>query len=125
MRLIVIVRRTAIALSLIFLASPSYGMMYRWIDAEDVRHYTNKIYEIPPRYRAKAKALYPESGDNSESLLKTEVLPKAAPDSKVSEKSRKAELQSPAKKKVPINTMTKQPITRARHGKDWKPEPNE
>jgi hypothetical protein len=48
----------------VFLQSlPVYAMVYTWIDSAGVAHYTNKDYEVPSRYRAKAKSLYPEQGD--------------------------------------------------------------
>jgi hypothetical protein len=57
--------KNGVLLILIVFASPSYGMVYTWVDSVSVAHYTNKEYEIPARYRAKAKALYPEAGDIS------------------------------------------------------------
>lgn len=45
---------------ILFLSSPAYGIVYSWRASNGVVHYTNKDYEIPARYRAKAKALYNE-----------------------------------------------------------------
>lgn len=52
-----------ILLMLLLFVSPAYGMVYTWTDSVGVAHYTNKQHEIPERFRAKAKALYPEQGD--------------------------------------------------------------
>lgn len=58
----------------LILSTPAYGMIYRWIDSARVAHYTNKVYEIPERYRSRAKALFPESSDTAESQLKLSVV---------------------------------------------------
>jgi hypothetical protein len=42
------------------LSSTANATIYRWTDSAGVAYYTNKDYEIPPRYRAKAKILYEE-----------------------------------------------------------------
>lgn len=42
---------------LIFAASTAHGAIYRWTDSKGTTHYTNSEYEIPERYRAKAKVL--------------------------------------------------------------------
>jgi hypothetical protein len=42
---------------------PAHGMVYTWSDSSGIRHYVNREYDIPPRYRARAKALYPEPSD--------------------------------------------------------------
>jgi len=34
-----------------------------WIDSAGVAHYTNNAYDIPDRYKIKAKPLYPEPSD--------------------------------------------------------------
>ncbi len=44
-------------LLLLFAASSAYGEFYTWTDARGTRHYTNSVYEIPARYRAKAKVV--------------------------------------------------------------------
>lgn len=46
-----------LALMLVFVASAAYGEIYRWTDSKGTTHYTNSIYEIPERYRAKAKTV--------------------------------------------------------------------
>jgi hypothetical protein len=58
-------KNTCTLMMLLIFASPAYGMVYRWTDFAGVAHYTNKEYEIPSRFRAKAKALYPEQGDTA------------------------------------------------------------
>lgn len=45
-------------------ASPVHGAVYMWRDSAGVAHYTNKEYDVPERYRAKAKVLYPEASDS-------------------------------------------------------------
>lgn len=42
---------------LLFAASSAYGEFYTWTDSRGVAHYTNSTYEIPARYRAKAKVV--------------------------------------------------------------------
>ena len=56
-------KKKCMLLVLTFLASPAYGMVYTWTDSAGIAYYTNKEYEIPLRYRAKAKHLYPEQAD--------------------------------------------------------------
>lgn len=58
-------------LIMILLASTSHGMVYSWTDSDGITHYTNKEYEIPPRYRAKTKSLYPEQLDTSQQSVQT------------------------------------------------------
>jgi len=41
----------------LLLASSAYGEIYTWKDSRGTAHYTNSEYEIPERYRAKAKVL--------------------------------------------------------------------
>lgn len=42
---------------LLFIAVPAFGEIYTWTDARGTRHYTNSMYEVPERYRAKVKIL--------------------------------------------------------------------
>ncbi len=42
---------------LVFVASSAHGEIYTWTDARGIAHYTNSIYEVPGRYRSKAKVL--------------------------------------------------------------------
>lgn len=42
---------------LLFVASSAYGEFYTWTDSRGVAHYTNSTYEIPARYRGKAKVV--------------------------------------------------------------------
>jgi hypothetical protein len=48
-------------------------MVYMWKDSTGTPHYTNKEYEIPDRYRARAKALYPEAGDSGKPQLNSNI----------------------------------------------------
>ena len=56
-------------LALLLDVSPVMAVVFVWRDATGVAHYTNREYEIPERYRAKAKALYPEQGDTAAQQL--------------------------------------------------------
>lgn len=49
----------------IFFASTACATVYAWVDSRGVRHYANHEYDIPERYRSKAKPLYPEQGDTA------------------------------------------------------------
>ena len=42
---------------LLFVATCAHAEIYTWTDKKGTSHYTNSIYEIPERYRAKAKVL--------------------------------------------------------------------
>lgn len=53
-----------IVAGLMLAASPVHGAVYMWRDAAGVAHYTNKEYDVPARYKAKAKVLYPEASDS-------------------------------------------------------------
>ena len=48
---------------LILCASSAFGIVFSWVDQQGIRHYVNRVSDIPERYRAKAKALYPEPTD--------------------------------------------------------------
>ena len=47
----------------LLLSSAAYGMIFSWTDSRRITHYTNREDEIPARYRAKAKHLYPDPSD--------------------------------------------------------------
>lgn len=51
---------------LVCVSSSAFGTVYSWTDSRGVAHYTNKEYEIPDRYRATTKALYPEQADSGQ-----------------------------------------------------------
>lgn len=53
-----------IAAGVMLAASPAHGAVYMWRDSAGVAHYTNKEYDVPERYRAKARVLYPEASDS-------------------------------------------------------------
>jgi outer membrane biosynthesis protein TonB len=55
--------KTAVVILALALASSAYGMVFSWTDSAGIKHFTNKRDEIPERYRAKAKPLYPEQAD--------------------------------------------------------------
>ncbi len=46
-----------VLLLLLLSASLAHAEIYTWTDSKGTKHYTNKDYEIPERYRAKAKVL--------------------------------------------------------------------
>ena len=56
-------KRSVLILFAIVLSSPAHGMVYSWSDAAGIKHFSNKEYDIPTRYQAKAKALYPEQAE--------------------------------------------------------------
>ena len=56
-------KRFVLILFAIVLSSPTHGMVYSWSDAAGIKYFSNKEYDIPTRYRAKAKALYPDQAD--------------------------------------------------------------
>jgi len=57
--------KIALVLLALHLPSVAFGMVFSWTDSAGVRHFTNREYEIPERYRARAKRLYPELSDTS------------------------------------------------------------
>lgn len=61
-----------------FYASVAFAMVYSWTDASGVRHFVNKEYDIPERYRAKTKALYPEPSDTRQMSQNTQEQQKPA-----------------------------------------------
>lgn len=62
---------------LLFSASNAFGTVYSWVDARGTRHFANREYDIPERYRAKAKALYPEPSDTRPASQSTQVQQKS------------------------------------------------
>jgi hypothetical protein len=56
--------KTAVVIVVLALASSAYGMVFSWTDSAGIKHFSNKREEIPERYRAKAKPLYPEPTDS-------------------------------------------------------------
>ena len=42
---------------LLLTVSSAHGEVFTWTDSKGTTHYTNSVYEIPARYRAKAKTL--------------------------------------------------------------------
>lgn len=45
-------------LASLVIASTAYGGIYTWTDSRGVAHYSNSEYDIPLRYRAKARVMY-------------------------------------------------------------------
>lgn len=50
---------------LILVASPAQGMIYMWKDAAGIAHYSNKEYDVPARYKARVKMMYPDASDSA------------------------------------------------------------
>lgn len=46
-----------IVMILLLVASAAYGEIYRWTDSKGTTHFTNSMYEIPERYRPRAKTV--------------------------------------------------------------------
>ncbi|MFA7402550.1 MAG: hypothetical protein WC007_01045 [Pelobacteraceae bacterium] len=73
---------------MMLMVSPAQGMIYMWKDPAGIAHYVNKEYDVPDRYKAKAKALYPEAADagtaqpNSANAQTQAVTPPKAPERK-------------------------------------------
>ena len=53
----VIVKKLLLAVVPVFAASLAHGEIYTWTDTRGAAHYTNRMDEIPVRFRAKAKSL--------------------------------------------------------------------
>lgn len=52
-----------VVVGMMLIVSPAQGMIYMWKDSAGIAHFVNKEYDVPDRYKAKAKALYPEAAD--------------------------------------------------------------
>ncbi|QEM68529.1 DUF4124 domain-containing protein [Geobacter sp. FeAm09] len=50
-----------LAVMLLVAASSAQADVYTWTDRRGIAHYTNKEYEIPARYKARAKPLHIEA----------------------------------------------------------------
>lgn len=46
-------------------ASPVQGMIYMWKDSAGIAHYSNKEYDVPDRYKARVKMMYPDASDSA------------------------------------------------------------
>ncbi|MEI6207105.1 MAG: hypothetical protein WCP20_10000 [Desulfuromonadales bacterium] len=79
--------RPILLLFALVLSSPAYGMVYTWTDSAGLTHYTNKDYEIPARYRARTKSLYPEQTDTRAPLSNVQT-PPAQPDALSAQQAR-------------------------------------
>ena len=55
--------RYVLILSVLVFASTAFGTVYSWVDYGGVRHFANRMYDVPERYRIKVNALYPEPSD--------------------------------------------------------------
>ena len=100
----------------LLLASSAYGEIYTWKDSKGTTHYTNSEYEIPERYRAKAKILnlgIVEKKDNSSPQQDATSRPIAPPQPReVIQPVRPA--QPPAFQRPAGNAMREEAIKRVR-----------
>ncbi len=51
---------------LAFIASSAQAEIYTWTDSRGIAHYTNRLDEVPDRYRAKVKSLNYDTGQKTE-----------------------------------------------------------
>ncbi len=63
--------KIAVILALIQWALPVQAMVYLWKDTAGVVHYTNREHEVPQRYKAKARKIYPEAADVAQPPVQT------------------------------------------------------
>jgi len=56
-------KKSLLFVMLMIFQTPAHGMVYTWSDSSGIRHYVNKEHDIPTRYRARTKPLYPEPSD--------------------------------------------------------------
>lgn len=112
-------------------AASAHSMIYMWKDSTGTAHYTNKEHEIPARYRARVKALYPEAGDAGKPQFnqsQADVLPltnqQARPlvQSPVSAQQTKPAAQENIQPELPAAASTVKPsvkrLRRSRHVSD-------
>ncbi|MGD0586998.1 MAG: hypothetical protein ABSA86_14725 [Oryzomonas sp.] len=64
---------------LLMQASGVHADVYTWTDVRGIAHYTNKEYEIPERYKAKAKPLHLEAVEPGSASTPQNGAPQAAP----------------------------------------------
>jgi len=107
-------------LFVLLLSLPAHGMVYKWTDSAGVAHFTNKDYEVPARYRAKAKSLYPEQGgtktppQNVPALQSTDVTPASPVQQSKAEEQAKVAAQ-PVIVSEPRRSLSGQPPSKVRH----------
>jgi hypothetical protein len=80
-----------ILLGVMLMSSPAQGMLYMWRDSAGIAHYTNKEYDIPERYKARAKAFYPEATDSGQSQPDSTNSPVAQSQATTSQQSKPPE----------------------------------
>lgn len=94
------IKKSILLVVWMFLESPALGMVYSWTDSSGIKHYVNREYEIPARYRARAKALYPEPSDPLVSQQNNEKIPETQLQSKPEGPQKAARpVVAPAKKR--------------------------
>ena len=60
-------------------ASGAQADIYTWKDSRGISHFTNKEYEIPERYKAKAKPLNIEATQPGSASTAQQAVPQAPP----------------------------------------------
>ena len=60
---------------LAFLASSAHAEIYTWTDSRGVAHYTNKLDEVPDRYRAKVKSLNYDTDQKTDAAAPQQTAP--------------------------------------------------
>ncbi|MBT0666069.1 DUF4124 domain-containing protein [Geobacter pelophilus] len=98
---------------LLLIAATAYGEIYRWTDSKGTTHFTNSIYEIPDRYRAKAKPVdlgIPEQ--KSDQPQPPQASPVAVPSQQASAPAAAATLPPPALPAQVKESVRERPIVR-------------
>lgn len=107
-------KRSILVLQLsLVLSSPAHGMVYTWTDSAGVAHFTNREYDIPSRYRAKTKALYPEQTDTGapqQNVPNSQAIPDVSVPSPAPTQQGKTETAAEQQAKPEEPTKTTQPV---------------
>ncbi len=90
---------------LLLMVSSAHGEVYTWIDGKGTAHYTNSVYEIPARYRAKVKTLNLGTEPQADRALSSQPAPQL-PQSVAPE-------VVPQQKPAPVQTKGRQPRRRS------------
>ncbi|NVN98925.1 MAG: hypothetical protein HXX17_06330 [Geobacteraceae bacterium] len=107
-------------LTLVLTASPALCAVYTWKDSTGAANFTNRQDEIPPRYRLKAKLLYPELGDPASAQQITPSQPAvadAAPQPPAAQAQAGPALQRPSRTNQPTQNNSSRQERRAHRSK--------
>lgn len=114
-------KKSFLVLFVLLFSLPAYGMVYKWTDSAGVAHFTNKAYEVPARYRAKAKSLYPELGDTEASQQNVQAqqltVVTAASSVQLSKPEEQAKTTQPVIVPEPSKSPSGWPASKVRHRK--------